>query len=156
MSLWIFLTNQDFWLLWKSQIGGTRKVYLTCIQGKDDFITLKFLKKSNIRDIRRWQWSLENHLEREGMLFDFKQQIFQLKILKITIWQYVRQSKKSFDYILDIQLIVLPCTIFFLHSKTVKLFQPWEIGRKDAKRSFRHNIKHSMISKQISYQYCLK
>lgn len=78
------------------------------------------------------------------------------KILKITIWQYVRQSKKSFDYILDIQLIVLPCTIFVLHSKTVKIFQPREIGRKDAKRSFRHNIKHSMISKQISYQYCLK
>ena len=39
------------------------------------------------------------------------------KILKITIWQYVRQSKKSFDYILDIQLIVLPCTICFYIQK---------------------------------------
>lgn len=57
------------------------------------------------------------------------------KILKITIWQYVRQSKKSFDYILDIQLIVLSCTNFFLHSKTVKIFQSQEIGGKDAKRS---------------------
>ena len=78
------------------------------------------------------------------------------KILKITIWQYVRQSKKiiwlHFRYPTD----CLTMYNLFLHSKTEKIFQPWEIGRKDAKRSFRHNIKHSTISKQISYQYCLK
>ena len=70
------------------------------------------------------------------MLFDFKQQIFQLKILKITIWQYVRQSKKSFDYILDIQLIVLPCTIFFFTFKNSKAISAMRNWKKRCKKKF--------------------
>jgi len=152
--LWIFLTNQDFWLLWKSQIGGTRKIYLTSIQGKDDFI--KVLKEELHKGYKEMTVIIGKSFgEGRHAVWFQTTGISAKKILKITIWQYARQSKKSFDYILGIQLIVLSCTIFFLHSKIVKIFQSREIGEKDAKRSFRHNIKHRTISKQLSYQYCL-
>lgn len=50
---------------------------------------------------------MKNHLQRKNILLDSKQETISKENIQIIIWQYVRQNKQPFGYILDVQLTVL-------------------------------------------------